>query len=92
MKQAWGYRANGAAKIFDLEDGDSLPDGWFDSPTCIEDEDKRNAEALSQSLRDTLDAGVMKDVEPTVAVGEVRKRRGRPPKVADPAPEVGSEA
>lgn len=81
MKQAWGYRANGAAKIFDLEDGETLPEGWSDTPDVIEDEDKRSAEALSEVLRNPLDEEGTADFETTADVGVVRKRRGRPPKV-----------
>jgi hypothetical protein len=29
--QAWGYR-RGEAKIFDLREGETLPEGWSDSP------------------------------------------------------------
>jgi hypothetical protein len=28
----WGYRSDGSAKIFDLEEGEILPDGWSDRP------------------------------------------------------------
>jgi hypothetical protein len=28
----WGYKSDGSAKIFDLEEGEDLPDGWSDRP------------------------------------------------------------
>lgn len=31
----WGYHASEPAKIFDLEDGADLPEGWFDSPARV---------------------------------------------------------
>ena len=30
----WGYKA-GDARIFDLKEGESLPDGWADSPAAV---------------------------------------------------------
>jgi len=69
----WGYKPNGAAKIFDIEDGASLPAGWLDSPACIEDETKATAEALTEALRDPVED------EPQ----EETKRRGRPPKAQE---------
>ena len=30
----WGYKA-GDAQIFDLKEGESLPDGWVDSPANV---------------------------------------------------------
>lgn len=86
MGQKWGYRADGAARIFDLEDGESLPDGWSDTPEVIADEDKRSAEAISEALKNPIDDAA-EEIE-TVAVGEVRKRRGRPPKMAQPEGEA----
>ena len=50
--QKWGYRANGDARIFTLEDGETLPVGWSDTPEVIEDESARTAEALSIRLRE----------------------------------------
>ena len=32
----WGYHASKPAKIFELEEGASLPSGWFDSPARVE--------------------------------------------------------
>lgn len=81
MRQQWGYRADGSARIFDLEDGDSLPAGWLDSPDCIEDESRRTAEVLSEACR--LSLPEEEAVIEQVGVGEVRKRRGRPPKAKD---------
>jgi hypothetical protein len=28
----WGYKPDGTAKIFDLEEGETLPEGWSDRP------------------------------------------------------------
>jgi hypothetical protein len=28
----WGYKSDGSAEIFDLKEGESLPDGWADRP------------------------------------------------------------
>jgi hypothetical protein len=28
----WGYKSDGAAEIFDLEEGEKLPEGWSDRP------------------------------------------------------------
>jgi hypothetical protein len=28
----WGYKSDGTAKIFDLEEGENLPEGWSDRP------------------------------------------------------------
>ena len=28
----WGYAENGDARIFELEPGERLPDGWLDAP------------------------------------------------------------
>lgn len=28
----WGYKSDGTAQIFDLEEGEDLPDGWSDRP------------------------------------------------------------
>lgn len=80
MPQVWGYKADGSAHIFD----DVLPPGWSDTPDVIEDEGMRTAEALTAASRDP--------VNDDAPVEDAPKRRGRPPKVADPAPEVGSEA
>lgn len=30
----WGYASGGDAKIFDLEPGEALPDGWADTPAA----------------------------------------------------------
>ena len=30
--QTWGYKPDGSAQIFDLREGESLPDGWSDRP------------------------------------------------------------
>ena len=78
MKPTWGYRPDGSARIFDLEDGESLPAGWSDTPEVIEDESRRTAEAVSEALRRPVGDDA---IGPAGAVGEVRKRRGRPPKV-----------
>jgi hypothetical protein len=32
MKQQWGYKSDGTAEIFDLEEGENLPEGWSDRP------------------------------------------------------------
>jgi hypothetical protein len=28
----WGYKSDGSAEIFDLEEGENLPEGWSDRP------------------------------------------------------------
>jgi hypothetical protein len=28
----WGYKSDGTAKIFDLEEGENLPEGWANRP------------------------------------------------------------
>lgn len=38
----WGYHASKPAKIFELEEGASLPSGWFDSPARVEAEKPKN--------------------------------------------------
>ena len=42
----WGYSASGNAKIFDLEDGESLPSGGADSPGAWKQAEK--AEKLAE--------------------------------------------
>lgn len=44
----WGY-SKADAKIFDLEDGESLPKGYYDSPVAMEEaETKPKAEIIEQ--------------------------------------------
>lgn len=35
----WGYAKDGAAQIFNIEDGDKLPKGWADTPAAYEGAD-----------------------------------------------------
>lgn len=35
--QTWGYHPDGSAQIFDLKEGESLPDGWYDHYPTAED-------------------------------------------------------
>lgn len=41
----WGYPASGEAKIFNLVEGDDLPEGWADSPAAYHDTDNKPANA-----------------------------------------------
>ena len=43
----WGYRPDGEARIFNLEAGESLPDGWHPSPAVILDPSRATAQALT---------------------------------------------
>lgn len=43
MPQVWGYRADGAAEIFDLKDGEALPSGWKDTPAAFDEPIIENA-------------------------------------------------
>ena len=43
----WGYKPDGEARIFNLEAGTSLPDGWHPSPSVITDPARATAEALT---------------------------------------------
>lgn len=36
MPQVWGYRADGAAEIFELAEGEDLPAGWADTPAAFD--------------------------------------------------------
>ena len=41
----WGYRHPGLARIFDLQPGEKLPAGWYDSPDRVPArEPKKSAE------------------------------------------------
>ena len=35
MTPTWGYSATEPAQIFHLAKGESLPEGWYDSPAAI---------------------------------------------------------
>ncbi|MCD1644156.1 hypothetical protein [Aurantimonas coralicida] len=51
----WGYSRSGDAKIFELEDGASLPIGWADSPAEFKTDKeiaKERAEAVTAQLED----------------------------------------
>lgn len=44
----YGYSPSGEARVFELDEGEGLPDGWFDSPaaaTALADTDRAKAEA-----------------------------------------------
>jgi hypothetical protein len=47
----WGYQPSGAAHIFDLALGETLPDGWDASPSVITDPMLASAEALSAAVQ-----------------------------------------
>jgi hypothetical protein len=32
ISPTWGYKPDGSAQIFDLKEGEKLPDGWADRP------------------------------------------------------------
>lgn len=68
MKPTWGYSADGSAQIFNLADGEGLPDGWADTPATFE-----ASEAPAGDEQSTIDG------KPAPA-----KRRGRPPKEVTP--------
>lgn len=48
----WGYAKDGAAHIFDLDDGEKLPKGWADTPAAYADSGE------SQPADKAFDGGV----------------------------------
>lgn len=45
----YGYKPNGESCLFNLEDGATLPPGWFDDHTVIKDTFLRTAEAITEA-------------------------------------------
>ena len=50
----WGYKA-GDAQIFDLKEGESLPDGWVDSPANVGAVEAAPAEPLEETPAEETD-------------------------------------
>ena len=80
----WGYRPDGEARIFVLQAGESLPDGWSPSPAVILDPARATAEALTDRAagRPYADPQVNAvDVIPAVAspdtaIAEIERLKG----------------
>jgi hypothetical protein len=53
-RKLWGYRSNGGAKVFLLQDGESLPAGWSDDIAVITDPAKRTVEAVMAAAGDSV--------------------------------------
>jgi len=71
----WGYKSDGTAKIFDLEEGENLPDGWSDR---MELWNHPNTAALYPTPIEQAATDVAVP-EPEAADELPKKRRGRPP-------------
>jgi hypothetical protein len=71
----WGYKSDGTAKIFDLEEDETLPDGWSDRPELWH---HPNTAHLYPKPAESAAADVT-EPEPEAADEPPKKRRGRPP-------------
>jgi len=73
----WGYKSDGTAKIFDLEEGENLPDGWSDRPELWHHPNTAHLypKPIEQAATDVAVPEPEVDDEPPV-----KPRRGRPPK------------
>ena len=77
--RAWGYHASEEARIFDLDDGKSLPAGWYDSPAAIPSgEDVERADSIADLTKQLEALGV--DVDGRWGtkrlMAELRKAKG----------------
>jgi hypothetical protein len=71
----WGYKSDGTAKIFDLKEGENLPEGWSDRP---EPWHHPNTAHLYPKPVEQAAADVAVP-ESEAADAPPKKRRGRPP-------------
>ena len=44
----WGYHTDGRSQIFQLEEGENLPEGWSDAPVPVEPSDDMTDEELEE--------------------------------------------
>jgi hypothetical protein len=79
----WGYKSDGTAKIFDLEEGEDLPDGWSDR---LELWHHPNTAHLHKPPAPLVEPAVPAATDVAVPEPEaddeppMKPRRGRPPK------------
>jgi len=65
----WGYKSNGSAQIFDLKEGEGLPDGWSYQPELWNHPNTAHLYSRPAELEYDI---VRDEMRP-------KKRRGRPP-------------
>lgn len=82
MALVWGYKPDGQARLFDLEDGASLSEGWSDDHCVITDPAKSTGEAITAAAGVSVRAPVKIAAAPELGpdAAEVHRRGpGRPP-------------
>jgi len=85
LNPTWGYKSDGSAQIFDLKEGESLPDGWSTQLEPWNHPNSRHLHTRPAEQPTQEEPGAVDDTQP--------KRRGRPRKNHDeePGAELASE-
>lgn len=84
MPFTWGYKSTGESRLFDIEPGADMPEGWSDDVMIIDDVKKRTGEAITAAAEGSVvnPVKVVVDPEPEEP-GVPRRGPGRPPKSKD---------